>query len=277
MPSSDLRRALCLALALGAATAQAHDLDRDAWLLPPEPEIARSPREQRPAWDPLDFARVAATGNDRLPEYARDREALLITAARRGDREGVEKLLAAGANPNRPGDETGNRALLHAVAAGDVELARVLLDAGADPNLRGQGLTPLGLAALKGQARIARLLLAAGAHPDQKGGDGNTPLYNAALLDHVEVIHELLPHRPDLSLLNAGLPNYEGLTALGIAAMEGNTAALAALLAGGDDPETLDKSGRTALFYAVMREQRGAIQLLLRHGAQAGGMAVDAY
>lgn len=276
MPSSKLRRALGLALALGTAAAHAHDIDRDAWLLPPEPEFARSPREQRPAWEPLDFVRVGQTGNDRAPEYARDREARLIAAARL-DREGAEKLLAEGANPNRSGDEYGNRALPHAVAAGDVELTRALLDAGADPDLRGHGLTPLGLAAIKGQARIARLLLAAGADPDLKGADSNTPLYNAALLDHAAVIRELLPYRPDFARLNAGLPNYEGLTALGIAAMEGNVAALEALLAGGAGTETLDKSGRTALFYAVMRERRGAVLLLLEHGAQVGGMAVDAY
>lgn len=279
MPSSKPCRALCLALAAAAAAAgaHAHDIDRDAWLLPPEPEFSRSPRDQRPFWHPLDFARVGQTGNDRPPEFARDLEARLIAAAARLDREEVERLLAEGANPNRPGDESGTRALVHAVAAGDVEMTRVLLDAGADPNLRGHGLTPLGLAALKGQARIARLLLAAGADPDLKGADGNTPLYNAALLGHAEVIRELTPYRPDYTRLNAGLPGYEGLTALGIAAMQGNTAAMAALLAGGAQTETLDKSNRTALSYAVMRQRRGAVLLLLDHGAQTGVMAVDAY
>ena len=276
MPSSKLRCALCLGLALGAPAA-AHDLDRDAWLLPPQPEFSYSPREQRPAWHPLDFARVGQTGNDRLPEYARDREALLIAAAARQDRQGVEKLLAEGANPNRAADEYGERALLHAVAAGDVELTRMLLDAGADPDLRGHGLTPLGLAALMGQARIARMLLDAGADPDLKGADGNTPLYNAALLDHAAVIREISPHRPDFTRFNAGLPNYEGLTALGVAAMEGNVSALEALLAGGAQTETRDKTGHTALFYAVMRQHRRAVLLLLEYGAQPGAMPVDAY
>lgn len=277
MPGSEPRPTLGLVLLLAAGAAPAHDLDRDAWLMPAEPEFARPPREQRPFLHPLEFTRVNLTGNDRPPEYARDREAALITAARSGDLAAVERLLHEGANPNRAADEYGERALSHAVALGDVEMVRLLLEAGADPDLRSHGLTPLGLAAARGQARIARMLVAAGSDPDLKGADGNTPLYHAALGNHAAVIRELLPAGPDFTLLNAGLPNYEGLTALGVAAMEGNLAALEALLKGGADPQTLDKSGRPALFYAVMRQRRAAIHLLLAHGAQVGAMSVDAY
>lgn len=255
----------------------AYDMERDSWLLPTVNEAIRPPRETRPAYDALDFARVVRGGNELLPELAREEQAILITAAIREDRAAAEKLLDGGVNPNRPGDEYGGRALIHGVDAGDVELVRLLLKAGAEPNLRSQGMTPLGLAALRGQARIVRLLLQAGANPDLKGGDGNTPLYNAALLDHVGVIRELLPYRPDFSLTNAGLPNFEGLTALGIAALEGNTGAVEALLQGGADTEELDKSGRTALYYAVFRGHRATILRFLERGAETGGMAVDAY
>jgi ankyrin repeat protein len=267
---------LCLALA--SPSAPGYELDRDTWLLPPEPDASlRPPREQRPFLDPLELSRIDMTGNDRLPEYAVERDAELVAAAARGDRPAVEKLLAAGANPNRARDPYGDRALPHAVMRGDVEIVRVLLDAGAEPNLPGAGMTPLGLAALGGHARIAGMLLAAGADPDRKDRDGNRPLYSAALLDHADVIRALLPHDPDFDLFNAGLPGFEGLTALGAAAFQGSVAALRALLDGGADVEALDEAGRPALFYAVTKRQRGAIRVLLEYGAQAGGMAVDAY
>lgn len=267
---------LCQVVAIPSALG--YDLERDTWLLPPEPDAGfRPPREQRPFLDPLELSIIGMTGNDRPPEHAQDQDAELIAAAARGDRSSVEKLLAAGANPSRSRDEYGDRALPHAVMRGDVEIVRVLLDAGAEPNLPGGGMTPLGLAALQGHARIAGMLVRAGADPDRKSRDGNRPLYNAALLDHAEVIEALLPGGPDFDLFNAGLPGFEGLTALGAAAFQGSVAALRALLEGGADVEALDKTGRPALFYAVAKRQRGAIRVLLEYGAQPGGMAVDAY
>lgn len=269
---------LALALLLAASPARAFDMERDTWLLPSQPEVIQPPRGERPAYEPLEFAGIAQTGNDRAPEYASDLEAELIAAAAREDRAAVEKLLAEGANPSRAGDEYGNRALVRAVERGNVELVRLLLDAGADPDLKGNGMTPLGLAALKGQARIAHMLLRAGADPDLKGSDGNTPLFNAALMDHVAVVRALLSHRPDFELFNrAGQHNMEGLTALGIAALEGNVASLGAMLEAGADPDALDKDKRTALFYALFRGQRGAVSMLIQHGADAGSMSVDAY
>lgn len=282
---------------LMASPLHAFEPERDAWLAP---EPAYQPRAGKPR-DPLLFARITATGNDAEPLIARDRETELVQAVARGDRARVEALLAEGVNPNRPSAlRWGERALVHAVDRGDVEMVRILLDAGAHPDLRGNGLTPLGMAALRGHGRIARMLLRAGADVDLKGADGNTPLFLAAWLDRTEVVRELLPYRPDFALPNKGysepaprfdgfldtqrphfyrpderLNRYEGLNALGVAALEGSVGALRLMLEAGADARLKDRGGLEPLFYAVYRRHRAAADLLLARGADPGHLRVD--
>lgn len=285
---------VCLAW---SGAAHAYEPERDAWLLT-KPQF--EPREHR-ARDPLVFARINATGNDREPAVARDREAELIDAVARGDRTKVEALLTAGVNPNRPSAlRFAERALVHAVDRGDVEMVRVLLEAGAHPDLSGQGHTPLGLAAMRGHARIARMLLRAGAQVDLKGADGNTPLFLAAWFDRAAVVRELLPYRPDFGLPNKGyvepapmfdgflsterpffyrpderLNRYDGMNALGIAAMHDSVASLTLMLDAGADPHLRDRGGLEPLFYAVYKRNRAAADLLIARGADPGNFRID--
>lgn len=262
-----------LVVLLACAPTFAYDPERDAWLIAPAAdEVRLGPRE------PFFFTRVQQTGSDLPPRLAAGQELSLLQQVGEGRQEAVKTLLDTGLNPNRSTAlQAGTRALVEAVERGDAEMVRLLLEAGAHPDLGGQGLTPLGLAALRGHARIARLLLRAGAQVDLKGADGNTPLYNAALMGHTAVIRALLPHRPDFSLSGRGLPGYEGLNALGVAAYMGHTEALRTMLQAGADPDLLDRMGRPPLYYAVLRRHRGAVHALLEHGADPGAISVDDY
>lgn len=259
-----------------ASQAGAFEPEREAWMAQEPPRLER---DQRPRYAPLDFARVQMDGNGALPVYATGGEAALIEAVERGQRERVETLLAEGVNPNRAGDVWGRRALIRAVERGDVELVRLLLDAGADPGLKGEGTTPLVLAALAGHARIAELLLRAGADPDRKAADGNTPLIAAALMGHAGVVRALLPYKPDFTSWNSAGLTRLGLrtTAVGIAAHMGHEEVLRLLLEAGADPNHPDLDMKPPLSHAVHARQRGAILMLLRHGAEASAMSVDAY
>lgn len=290
-------QAALVGLLFVSAMANAYEPERDAWLSR-EAEPLR-PRSTQPG-DPIAFAQAVATGNDREPRGASDAELEFIAVATLGNRERVRELLAAGVNPNRPSAlPWGERALVNAVERGDVEMVRELLDGGAHPDLRGKGFTALGMAALHGHGRIAHMLLQAGANPDLKGADGNTPLFQAARLDHADVVRALLAggadvrvtsrgftepmlfdmfvlaQRPHFAREDLGIHDYNGLTAPGVAALENNTASLKLMLEAGVDPNFRDRGKLTPIFYAIFRQHRAAIDLLLAHGADPGALRTD--
>jgi len=235
----------------------AFDPERDTWLLP---ELVTE--AQRRQYDPLEFARIRATGNDLEPEYAVQEQRALIDAVAAGDRTQVEALLQKGVNPNGIPELWGRSALLQGVMRGDVELVRLLLDAGADPDLKSAGFTPLGQAALRGHARIAELLLKAGANPDFKSNDGNTPLIAAVSMNRVAVIQVLMRARPDFTLFNS-----EGRTALSLAAFENFEDAVRVMLEAGVDANVQDKNKGTALDSTTESDNKRIQKLLVDFGA----------
>lgn len=236
MPSS--KWVLLTALVI-SAPAYAFDRERDTWLLP---EPAEPAPEARKRYDPLEFARIQASANDREPVYAEGKQSELITAAVRNDTKQVEALLKLGVNPNATLDRWGDNALMHAVLHGNTDMTRLLLDAGADPDKPGRGFTPLGMASLRGLPQIVRLLLKAGADINKKSSDTNTPVIAATLMNRMDVIRELLPYRPDLTIWNR-----EGRVSLGIAAQQGNKDIVALLLKAGADPNVRDRNGNRPL------------------------------
>ncbi len=85
-------------------------------------------------------------------------------------------LLAAGADPNGPG-EYGASCLLDAAMREDSWPAQKYLEAGANPNVVGNnGVTPLHLAAQYGRLETVKLLVKHGANKAAKDDSGKTPL-----------------------------------------------------------------------------------------------------
>lgn len=84
----------------------------------------------------------------------------LLEAAWNGDGEVVDALLAAGADPNHPGD-LGFTALHAAAAAGNEEIVAALFAAGATPGAAG-ATRPSDLAELTGHAELGAFLRAVG-------------------------------------------------------------------------------------------------------------------
>jgi uncharacterized protein len=216
-----------------------------------------------------------------LSSIASAAENTLLDAAERGDRAGVTRLLATGANPNTPGPD-GTTAIMHAAANNDLELVRALIKAGANVTLTNQfGTSALTEAAIIGSAPIIEALLKAGADPNTKNPEGETPLMAVARSGNIDAAKRLLEARADVNARE----NFGGQTALMWAAAQGQAEMVKLLAASGADlnargvirqwerkviteprPKDMSKGGFTALLYAA---REGCVECA-RHLIAAG-------
>lgn len=124
----------------------------------------------------------------------------LHVAARNGQDEAMQMLLAAGADVNAKSDN-GLTALLEAASHGHVETARTLLAAGAEVDATEDArCTSLHFAAERGDETMARLLLDAGADPNARNFSGGTPLHAAMFFGSVRVAEMLVDSGADPAL-----------------------------------------------------------------------------
>jgi ankyrin repeat protein len=126
--------------------------------------------------------------------------------------------------------------------------------------------TPLHLAVLTSNVRLVRVLMSAGASPNVVDRNGLTCIHHAAQLPAADCLRCLLDDSNCVANIEA--MNYDGLTALHLAAQHGNMTAVDVLLRVGAQIDACDgKNGRTALFYAVERNDSPLVALLLTRGA----------
>ena len=177
----------------------------------------------------------------------------------------VQLLLEAGADANARNDR-GLTPLHEGATNSNPVFTAHLLAAGADPNgLDNEGYTPLHYAAAQsGNGRVVTRLLGAGADPLVESNDGRTPLHSALrYAGERGVISELL---------EAGAT--ENLTPFQLAALEGDSAAVASTLAEGADPNEADAYGWTSLHFAVPLAGPGVVSTLLEAGADPNARTV---
>ena len=177
----------------------------------------------------------------------------------------IQLLLEAGADANARNDR-GLTPLHEGATNSNPVVTAHLLAAGADPNgLDNEGYTPLHYAAAQsGNGRVITRLLAAGADPLVESNDGRIPLHSALrYAGERGVISELL---------EAGAT--ENLTAFQLAALEGDSATVASMLAEGADPNEADAYGWTSLHFAVPLAGPGVVSTLLAAGADSNARTV---
>lgn len=191
----------------------------------------------------------------------------------------VNALLEAGANPNVADDE-GYTPLHHAMVHERLEIIAALVKAGADPNQKAKDpnqtsstdiATPLSFAAISNKPKLLQALLDAGADPSVEDSMGRTPLDDAVIHDHAEIIKKLLRACP--TLINH--TDKLGYTPLFIAAGMARTTSLNVLL----DPTHSIKAnpnqavgmGQTPLLAAAITGNLPTIKALLRAGASSNG------
>ena len=225
------------------------------------------------------------------PEYT---VVTLSELAGRGLVDALTERLAAGANPNDAGS-FGWTPLQTAARAGQSRAIERLLAAGADPNLAppGVGVPPLCLAAVGsagGHTEAVRLLLAHGARPNEPcaGSYGQTPLMVAAERGNANTLRELLAAGADVNAVDwtPYMTVQHDKTALMYAAMQGHAEATRLLLdAGAAVNAKMLPYGWTALWLATDirctgdQNPEGArvatARELLRHGADVSAAPVS--
>ena len=194
---------------------------------------------------------------------------------------------------------TGLRTALHFGVAHE-PVVRLLLERGADANVRDEGdnAYPLHFAAENQDLPVIRLLLEHGADPIGTGDDHELEVIGwATCWDYVtvqpDVLAFLLAHGARHQLFSAtAVGDVDAVraaaaadpaslarvmdrtnrrrTALHLAVVKRQPAALRALLALGADPEAHDQSGLTALDQAALAGEQALSDILIAHGAAVG-------
>jgi ankyrin repeat protein len=214
-----------------------------------------------------------------------------------GDLARLDFLHAHGASANQRWATDGS-ATLYAILqwSNAVDGVRWLLDHDADPDpvFEANGESPMHAAARRGDVALVELLAARGANLSRRRADGYSPYALAAVSgnravaewltlhgasDALEPVDELIAAagRGDRHEVDALLARQPALrtrirpdhyAALYRAAEQGDTEAIAALLACGLDPDSGDEEiGKTALHCAAMSGQVEVARLLLASGA----------
>ena len=187
---------------------------------------------------------IAATGTSQPPiSYMEIVRALLDAGAdvntqlnmhrpSRGGNSGrfIDPLLGTGCTP-----------LLRATMGADTEVVQALLAKGAQPNINAMGLTPF--------------LVAAGVGTGNRGGTGLAAASSAGGPVKMPLVQLLLEHGADVNAQVSGTNTYsmrisrapssnEGMTALHVAALTGNTDLVRYLLGKGANVSIADAGGR---------------------------------
>jgi len=159
-------------------------------------------------------------------------------------------------------------ALIHAAREGQADVVQSLLAKGAQVNARTDDGTALTEAAKEGFTEVVKLLLAAGADVKAVNRNNEQALllaarqYNyrtPAVPPSADIVQLLLAHGAD-----PNATNRYGETAL----MFANTPAKVKLLvAAGAQPETKDEQGRTALLRAALKGEGAVAEALIATGA----------
>jgi ankyrin repeat protein len=179
---------------------------------------------------------------------------LLHAAALHGDLVAADLLLRSGAVVDAvwwSRREEGSTPLLLAVEQGRLSMVERLLAAGADPNVHlGQQLTTLKLAMVQGRPDLASLLLKWGANPNPGGGClAGTPLQLAVLQGEVSLMEQLVAAgaQPDTVCI------WNHTTPLQLAVASRCPRSVQLLLEHGADPYVVEVSSGDTLLHVAVR------------------------
>ncbi|CAE7267753.1 invs, partial [Symbiodinium necroappetens] len=198
----------------------------------------------------------------------------LVQAAKDSRFEEARQLLDEGAGFDAEGNlllDFGSNVLHVAVRGRLNDLALHLISQGVDlESCNEMGRTPLVQACIKNTPEVITALLAARADVNIKDSSGRSAVYYAAMKENAAVVQQLIEAGADPEELeNVDLEscNEMGRTPLVQACIKNAPEVITALLAARADVNIKDSSGRSAVYYAAMKENAAAVQQLIEAGA----------
>lgn len=160
-----------------------------------------------------------------------------------------------------------NDKLLKEAKRGDAEGIQIALRAGANPSVKDvYGFTPLCYTCMNDHMDATRLLVEFKANINQKSRFGNTPLIYSASSGRVRMMRFLMSdeHNPRVQLNHA---NSKGLTALHVATIKNQLESMMVLTSTPKiDVDVHDNEGWTPLMYACRDGKMGCVKLLINRG-----------
>lgn len=163
--------------------------------------------------------------------------------------------------------------LMAAAESGNLENVKLLIEAGADVNSRNNyGATALSLAAMGNHEAVVRQLVESGAKINTVDNDGLSPLVSSVRNGLGDIALFLIQSGADANIDS----RYPYRPALTEAAMNGDEKLTEALLKVGADVNKADFDGKTALQFALGRNEREkAAKLLYSAGGRLGKISKD--
>jgi ankyrin repeat protein len=169
----------------------------------------------------------------------------------------IKVLIEARADVNAKDRYDEATPLHQAAAQGDLDNVKTLVDAGADTNaVSKRGGTPLDDAVVNGHAEVVTFLLSKGAKPSKSS------LSSAVRVGKPEVTRALLDQSADINARDA-----QGATALHAAARTGTADLVKALVAKKADLKAKDNDGLTPFGVAVCAWNREVMKVLVEAGS----------
>lgn len=149
--------------------------------------------------------------------------------------------------------------LYEAIRSGDIQSALLPIESGRASDevnrINKEGYTPLGIAAELGNEQIVQALLNAGA--DANFGGIVSPLHEAVLNDHVQIVELLLRNNADINA-----PDEEGTTPLMMAVAGGRLELVEYLVDRGADVNRRNDYGDTVLDCAIAQNHQAVYTYL---------------
>jgi ankyrin repeat protein len=185
---------------------------------------------------------------------------------------GIDDIEAADKTPSTFGKDF-DPALHVAIRENATQAALSLLSMGAPIGAENvKGVTPLILAAQKGNLVVVQDLLSRGASPSATSVNGTTAVLQASHFGNLEILETLL-HAGGTRLME--LANYNHTTPLMRAAQEGHVACVRLLLKIGALVNRRNRVQMTALMLASQRGHSKICQLLIKYGADLDAMTAQ--